>query len=96
MITQKKTSKKRNMVMGIIVGIALIITLVIVYFGFIRQPDIGVDVLGNGLISPGAQLNTEFNTSIFEDSRIQNLKQFGPSEVQVQFRGRSEDPFQPF
>lgn len=95
MIAQKKTSKKRTMILGGIVAIAIIATIIMLYFIY-REPDIALDALGGGLTAPAPSLDTTFNTEIFEDSRVQNLRQFGPAEVQVQFRGRSTDPFQPF
>ena len=96
MIAKKTVSKKKNMVMGVVLIVVLIVTGVFVYIAFFSSPDIDFDTLGaNGLTAPGT-IKTKINTEVLNDPRVESLNQYGPAEVTVQYRGRKADPFDPF
>lgn len=95
MLAQKKVSKKKNMVLGIVTLVLFVIAGIFVYLTYFSSPDI--DIAGAGILSaPRASITTKFDTELFDDPRIKSLKQYGPADVLVEQRGRSTDPFQPF
>ena len=95
MLAQKKVSKKKNMILGGVTAVLFVVAAIFVYLTFFTSPDI--DLAGAGVLTaPRSSVDTSFDTTIFEDPRINSLKQYGPAEVQVEKRGRKVDPFKAF
>lgn len=98
MLVQKKVSSKKNLVLGIVLIVVLVATVLFLYFTVIRQPeaDLGLAGATGQALLPSSRLDTTFETELFEDPRVQNLKQYGPAIVEVVERGRKANPFEAF
>lgn len=91
MLATQKVSKKRNKMTMIGIIVVLAITAVLLYIIF--SPPVTDESLTGALTPPAPAFSTTIDTSILEDDRLQSLKQYGPSEVEVLGRGRNVNPF---
>ena len=98
MLIQKKTSKKKNIILTIVAIAFFAATIVLIFWLLAGDSEVEISQLGaqSEFFVPPTRLQTEFSTEILNDQRIKELKQYGPSEVKVQQRGRKDDPFVPF
>ena len=97
MLVKKKVSRKKNIVMGSIAGAIVLVTLILMFVLLLKpQSSTQKDAVSMEAAVPMSRIKTTFDTSILEDDRVKNLRQYGPAEVLVQQRGRKADPFQPF
>jgi hypothetical protein len=94
MLAQKKVSKKKNKITAIIIVIVLIATAALLLIMFVK-PGSNETPLG-AFIAPTSTIPTTINKDVLDDARVKSLKQFGPGEVEVQNRGRSDNPFKAF
>lgn len=96
-LVQKKASSKKNMVLGIVAGVIIVATLLILYFMLFREPTLPDDVVGapsaGEFVLPTRPVSTKLDSEILDDPRLNELQQYGPGEVTVQQRGRKVDPF---
>lgn len=90
--------EKRQKILIIISGISIIIMFVFLYFIMFYQPDVEVETssVSGGALNFDQSINLNFDENVLSDSRVQDLKQYGPEQVQVKERGRKADPFEPF
>jgi hypothetical protein len=95
MIAKKKASKKKNIIIGSVAGASILLAGFFLYITFFSEPDIDLGELNAGAFG-GGSIQTNFQTELLDDPRVESLRQYGTSEVQVQFRGRKVDPFLPF
>jgi len=94
MLAEKKVSKKKNKMTAIGIVLVLIVTAVLLYFLF-AEPTSEESTLG-ALLPPTTVIPTSIKTEVLDDARIKALKQYGPAEVDVLNRGRSNNPFAAF
>lgn len=98
MLIQKKVNKKKNTILAIVAVVFFIVTVGLIFY-LLRSdseeppPDLGAQ--GTSPFLP-TQVAPKFSTEILDDARIKELKLHGPAEVQVQLRGRKDDPFAAF
>lgn len=97
MMIKKQTSPKKNLLLGAVAGAILLATLVFLYFTILREPAADLNGAGAlGQLAPIRKIDVNFQTELFEDPRIEGLKQYGPETVEVTERGRKADPFEAF
>ena len=92
MLIQTQTKSKSRLPLLIVLGILMVVTIVVAYRTYFGG--VGVEIT-NDLTVPQASISTNFDDSVLKDVRVKGLKQYGPADVQVSDRGRS-DPFVAF
>jgi len=97
--------EKRQQFLLVILGVAVLIALVVLYFGFWRSSppvtsplvssDDGEAITGEGIPIQGVIQKIDFDIDFLKDTNFQALKIYGEWPLEVGEKGR-DNPFVPF
>lgn len=83
MSESQKSSRKKKIVIGVISGIIILILAGIVWLKFFNSTDIPFIDSEQPINQLITQEKIDFDTTIFDNSDFNNLKQFGPYPLTV-------------